>query len=504
MASIVPGSVLLMQSPVRLRDGSADTGETGSTPDPRPGSRIVMFDPANAGGGVTSLTPEFESVGPPDVSFDGRRMLFVGRRGSDDPLHVWEKDIGSGKSRRITRATDPSVGYGRAIYLSTIYFMGADAPYYQIAFVDNGGALATCRMDGTGIRRITFNPQGAFSPFLLSDGRLLFGSRANGIAGHDTSATALASSLLTVNTDGTDVFAFAATHERPALRSMPCETQDDRVVYVEAESAGMMGGGSLVSVSRTRSLHSRTLIAHDRQGLYHSPSAMKDGRLLVSYRSTDGGTYGLYVLDPSSGKRIATVLDTSEWHETYGRLVGPRLEPPGRSSVVDDEAESGLLYCLDAYLSDLPNPLRTASMKANRIARVRVFEAVTKCSSGKKEAPGAPSAVSANERQSQRWLGEADVATDGSFFLQLPARTALRLETVDEAGNVHRSMQSWMWVMPNESRGCIGCHEDRELTPPNRHVLALKQTARPIGIAENPDGDRTSHDVTHRAPGGPK
>ena len=72
-------------------------------------------------------------------------------------------------------------------------------------------------------------------------------------------------------------------------------------------------------------------------------------------------------------------------------------------------------------------------------------------------------------------LGEADVERDGSFFLEVPARTPLRLETLDEKGDILQAMTSWVWVMPRERRGCIGCHEDRELTPPNRHVFALRK-----------------------------
>jgi hypothetical protein len=46
-------------------------------------------------------------------------------------------------------------------------------------------------------------------------------------------------------------------------------------------------------------------------------------------------------------------------------------------------------------------------------------------------------------------------------------------------------MQNWLWVMPSERRGCIGCHADRELTPPNRHVLALREHPRKIGIDDD-------------------
>ena len=49
------------------------------------------------------------------------------------------------------------------------------------------------------------------------------------------------------------------------------------------------------------------------------------------------------------------------------------------------------------------------------------------------------------------------------------------MRAIDGRGDVSFSMENWIWVMPRESRGCIGCHEDRELTPPNRHVFALRK-----------------------------
>ena len=34
---------------------------------------------------------------------------------------------------------------------------------------------------------------------------------------------------------------------------------------------------------------------------------------------------------------------------------------------------------------------------------------------------------------------------------------------------------AWMWMRPNERRGCVGCHENRELAPDNHVALAIKK-----------------------------
>jgi hypothetical protein len=50
------------------------------------------------------------------------------------------------------------------------------------------------------------------------------------------------------------------------------------------------------------------------------------------------------------------------------------------------------------------------------------------------------------------------------------------LQTLDENGIAIRSC-GWIWAKPREWRGCIGCHEDPELTPENRFVTAVQKPA---------------------------
>jgi hypothetical protein len=193
-----------------------------------------------------------------------------------------------------------------------------------------------------------------------------------------------------------------------------------------------------------------------RDGLYHSPSATGDGRLVVSYRAPDADSYGVRVIDPGSGESIE-VYDTARWHELGAVVARARTVPAGRSSVVDDRATTGLLYCLDSSLTNL------ATTPDGPIESVQIFDAAA---------------------GGERLLATAAVASDGSFYLKVPARTGLRLRTLDAQGEVLQSMRSWFWVMPGESRGCIGCHENRELTPPNRHALALRKPPQVVGPPE--------------------
>ena len=76
----------------------------------------------------------------------------------------------------------------------------------------------------------------------------------------------------------------------------------------------------------------------------------------------------------------------------------------------------------------------------------------------------------------RRLLGEAPVEADGSFHIDIPADLPVQLQILDDDG-MALSTCGWIWTRPREFRGCIGCHEDPELTPENRFVAAAGRPA---------------------------
>jgi hypothetical protein len=77
-------------------------------------------------------------------------------------------------------------------------------------------------------------------------------------------------------------------------------------------------------------------------------------------------------------------------------------------------------------------------------------------------------------------LGIVNVEEDGSFYLKALADVPVRIQTLDENGRIVSGPGAWIWLRPNERRGCIGCHEDHELAPENRVALAVKKP--PVSI----------------------
>ena len=441
------------------------------------GARLVLLA---VDGSTRVLTDGFHSAADPVVSFDATRVLFAGKQASTDVWNIYEMKVDGSNVRQITRQMGDCRNPDYQSSLYTIKPVGVPSvPEYHITFVasddamnEYGGSGATslysCKLDGTAVRRLTFNLSSDLDPCILPDGRLVFASWQRARLDHGPAGFI---GLLGINIDGSDYAPFT-TGQGKRVQHMPCVTPRGLVIFVEADTVGWDGAGSLGSVTLRRPLHSyRTVIADD-EGLFHSPSPLPDGRILVSRRSRDdAGTHGICTLDPADGK-VEPVFDDPQWHDIQAKAVTARPEPDGRATAVPEHheasARTGKLYCLNAYTSDLG----PSWLPAGAIQRVRVLEGVPV------KGPGAHPASLAQ----RRILGDVPVEKDGSFNVEIPANTPIELQILDADGMALRSC-GWVWAKDYARQGCIGCHEDPELTPENIVVDAVKRPSIKLTLA---------------------
>jgi Tol biopolymer transport system component len=435
------------------------------------GARLLLIGPDGA---RTRLAEGFHSACDPDVSWDGTRLLFAGKRAAADPWGVFELTLATGAVRPIP--TGP--GDARSPhYESTFYTITEALPWEQIGLVrtrDDGArdewggrpatSLFTCKPDGTALRRNTFNLSSDFDPVLLADGRLLYATyrRAtldDGLEGRVA--------LETINVDGSDRAPFVPAGPSRRVAHMPCVTTAGLALFVDADAVPWDGAGPLSSVSLRRPLHTYRRLTDPADGLYRAPSPLPDGRVLVAWRPADGsGTLGLYRFDPETRSR-EPVLDDPDFHEIAAKAVVPRARPDGRSSVVDPADPAATLYVLDLYTTAFADP---SWLPRGSVKSVRVVEGLPVV--GDPPAGVPPLA-------GRRVLGEVPVESDGSLHLRVPADTPLQLQALDADGVALRSC-GWIWARAHQAQGCIGCHEDPERTPPNRMPLALRRDASDV------------------------
>ena len=94
------------------------------------------------------------------------------------------------------------------------------------------------------------------------------------------------------------------------------------------------------------------------------------------------------------------------------------------------------------------------------------------------QAPG----VNWHSFENKQILGEVEVDPDGSASFEVPAGRHVYFQLLDKDKKMIQSMRSGVSLMPGETNGCIGCHENRLNVPlASPHLpTALKKAPQPL------------------------
>lgn len=474
-------TLVLTQVPVSSRN-HANNQETVTAASDRPlglqpsflGARVVVVSPD---GQTRVLSEGFHSACDPDVSLDGTRVLFAGKKDLTSHWRVYEIGVDGTGLRPITpegqEARNP-------IYLSTLFTLDSPQPWFTIAYValENtlselglpaSSSLYNIKLDGTEMRRLTYNPNNNFSPFQMWDGRVIYAAEQHPTEPGENYGVR----LFAIHIEGADVELYAGERGRQ-FKDMPCATARGLVVFVESDKPSRGGGGQLACVHESRPHYTYRKLTDDPDHVYLYPYPLQDDVMLVSRRSTDGkSTAGIFAFD--AGKLTCRqIFDSPDHDDLQARPLRPRKSPDGHSTVVDTRAQTGVFYGMNSYIA---NDMMQPHLTPGSIKRVRFVEGVLQ-TANTSYTPAMPKGVLPVPR---RLIGEAPVETDGSFNVEVPANTPILLQTLDQYG-LALATSGWIWVQPKETRGCIGCHEDPELVPENEYVLALRRPSNKLTL----------------------
>jgi hypothetical protein len=469
------------------------------------GARIVKLSSSSAI--PVNLTPEFYAACDPDISFDGSTIIFSGKKEREDYWQIWQMNAAGSQKLQITHCNGHCI---TPVFAGTRFYLDDPQPTPQIIYAstehgwinyqETEQIFSLYGMDPTGetIHRLTFNLDSDYYPDVLPNGRIIFISWQNSETaelpdGHFA--------LLAVNNDGTDLMPFYGNHEKPFYKDMvQISDFDDRVYFVESDSMVWLGGGDISFVSQWRPLHSYQKLSHSNQGFFHSPCPLPEGKLLASYRSkTPDSNFGIFLIDKNSGKLRKQVFNEQGWHSIDTQPLLKHPVAKGRSNWLIPGVKYGVFYCLNSYMTNLPE---FKNLEAGTIKFVRVLEGIPRKKSSdpagfvcEQNRATFDAVYSGSATTVSRILGVAPVEEDGSFHIKVPAETPLNFQLLDQNQLALHSQKSWSWVIGNENRGCIGCHEDRELSPPNILVKAVIKPAADLMI---PSDQRRTVDFRHQ------
>jgi hypothetical protein len=273
--------------------------------------------------------------------------------------------------------------------------------------------------------------------------------------------------LMAMRIDGTKSELYYRSLDKKIPKSRGWESPNGIFYFVEGES-GDQGDRNLVSVDHGHPLSSWEDVSEDIAGKIHSIYPVSASKLYVSYLEKEGANYSLYSFDTKNRKVEHKIYADPEFHLIEPVVAQLRQTPMKLPPVVDGAINKGTLLCHDTDLSMI-SPKDTDKEEAG------------------------PEAQGPDEMKTSKvqvfgldgLLGEVAVEEDGSFYIEIDADMPVRFKTLNARGKVLRGPSSWVWVRPNERRSCIGCHEDRELSPDNRVPDALYN-----GMVSLPEGTK--------------
>ncbi len=406
-------------------------------------SRIVAVNPAKPGMIAKVLTKDFYAARSPEVSFDGKKMLFAGQKNQGDLWQIYEMTLGKNDARQVIKmdkdCTDPAyLADGKIIFSS----LKSDINF------KSGSTMYTCGADGCCLSPITYHPNADFASSMLQDGRVvmitwqLFPERED-------------PEYMVIRPDGTKAELYYRGQAGTWLNGKIHETPDGHVIFVESGGPGMEDG-KLISLKSSRPLSSRSVISDKVDGSFYSVCPEADNSLLVSYRNSDSRTYGIYEYNPQEEKMGTLIFSDKDFNCIEPVVITDHQRPKDLPTELSKDKHSGLLMCMNSDYSTLPVNASSGPDQKAKSVRILGLNGLIK---------------------------EIPVAEDGSFYVNISSDIPVRFETVNSEGRILRGPSDWIWMRPNERRGCIGCHENRELAPENRVALAIKNM--PVDVLVN-------------------
>jgi hypothetical protein len=398
------------------------------------------------------LVKDFAATADACVSFDGKMVLFAGKRAVNDPWQIWELTLADRSVRKvIATATDAE----RPLYLPAGRMVWAErVPWgFQLKSAEDGHAPKEIPLNptaGPGVLQLTYAQASAFPSDVLADGRVLF--EAGFPLGSGTTPE-----LFLVYADGSGVESYRCDHGKSRWGGRQLTNGD--VIFTH--------GATLARF--TSPLANEASITAPHAEYADSISETASGAWLLSARAAAGAHYAIQSWKPGS-VALQSILAVSGQNLVDPVLIAPRLTPNRHPSGLHDWNYANML-ALDVRQSragDLkitPTTVRLESLDAQGHAVV---------------------------------TGTAPVESDGSFFVKTPADTPIRFALLDAKGAVVRQEHGWFWIRRGEQRICVGCHTGPERASENRVPAVLLRTTTPVDLT----GAANASTAQQKSPGG--
>jgi len=227
----------------------------------------------------------------------------------------------------------------------------------------------------------------------------------------------------------------------------------------------------------------RCTSAYSRKGVWapeHIIDGIKNGKDgswcsedFSKKKKAPGGYNTIAVIDPDRGNRMTTLFrsDTGPIHSPVyvGQSSHSGVTPVDTSKNRRTDASTGYFLCQSVRTTRKS----VADWKRIRSVRVLAGKASTLRSTNFEAVHAGLEAVE---------LGTVPLSPDGSFHVEVPADMPVAFQLLDAEGRPQLNEMSWIFVRPDETKSCVGCHEPRGAAPSSGAEGVQAARARPLRV----------------------
>ncbi|MDD4871205.1 MAG: hypothetical protein PHR77_11655 [Kiritimatiellae bacterium] len=483
-----------------------------------PGARLLVLEGLGPDGKLRQLMPQAPLHGSfwrPDVSWDGKKVLFCYKPHNEKSFHLYDINAdGSG----LVQLTDGIFDDMDPVYLPDerhiIFSTSRSHTYVRCMPPTSAYVLARCDRDGKNIYLISANNEPDYLPSVMNDGRVIY-TRWE----YTDKPLWRAQKLWTINPDGTQVSTYWGNQSvwpdvMKDVRSIPGTR---RVMFTGCGHHNWFAGcvgiidpdkgfnfpKGLTKVTAdvtwpevgngpTDPVESERYHASGIYPAYYSPYPLSEHDFLVSARRAGnvGDRFSLFLMDVDGNRELI-------YEGVHNILHAMPLKARTRPPVIHDRViwpkkeehlkpKDGVIFSGNVYQG-------TSGEMNGKAKYLRVLHIDPKTYTYWYKRPYLSTGPVVSAVQSEgvkRVLGTVPIEKDGSVSFSAPPGKALHFQLLDEKQRAMQTMRSFVGVMPGESRGCIGCHESHSRAPANPEtVIALRNP--PKKITPLPWGDDT-------------
>lgn len=440
----------------------------------------------------------------PNISYDGSRIVFSMRRNdTQDDYHLYVMDAATRAVKQITFGRGVSDIEPCSLPNGDIVFVSSRCIQLTDCWRQSVSNLYTCDGEGRFLRRLGYDQVHTNYPQTLDDGRVIY-TRWE----YNDRGQIFPQPLFVMNGDGTaqaefyggnSWFPTSILHARGipgtqkviGIASGHHTMQRGKLVLVD-RSRGTQEAAGIEYLAPRRPVEAARVDQFGWQGeQFQYPYPLNEKSYLVTY-CPEGSPhpqngpfpvpYAIYFMT-EDGRRELLAYDP-EIHCNQPVALVARPAPPRRPSSVDYTQTTGTFYVQDVYAGRAMEGVPRGTVKALRVVALEYRAADAYYNSNIGEAgcshSRTPPSINNGSWDVKHVLGTVAVEPDGSAYFEVPARTPVFFQLLDERGYSVQTMRSWSTLQPGETQTCIGCHEAKHEAPSPSSSLATRSAPRKL------------------------